>query len=193
MTSNSPTRRSTARFSAVRKLAAAAVLTGTLVTMGAGAASAGPLDDLDLLPEGTHKPAVTKPLKPTIPPLQPTERPANTDARPFLRYGYCAYNGFTVDFHDPDGSDLRMTVEIGFRRGWGPHQVWTMSYEKPVDAWFAELPSDANNIVVQATDEDGNFSYATHMDPQPRNGCNVTENAFNNDQNTDIFEVLGVR
>jgi hypothetical protein len=183
--------------STTTKLAAAATFAAMLIGVAPPSVSAGPVDDFEITLESTLPNDVTKPLspiKPGYPPLTPTIRPANTDERPFMRGGYCAYDTFYADFHDPDGSDLRMTVEIGFVQGTGRPQVRTMTYTKALDTWYAELPSGATHIVIQATDDDGNYSHAAKMDRRVRrNDCNVSINAFGNDQDTDIFEVIGAR
>ena len=183
--------------STTKKLAAAATLAAMLIGIAPGAASAGPIDDLEIPTESTLPGNVTKPLspiKPGYPPLTPTIRPANTDERPFMRSGLCAFDTFYVDFHDPDGTDLRMTVEIGFVQGSTRPQIRTMTYSKALDSWYAELPAGATHIVIQATDEDGNFSYGAKMDRRYGHiDCHVWSNAFHNDQDTDVLEVIGGR
>lgn len=167
--------------STTKKIAASAAIAASVVSFGAGAALAGPFDDFD------PKPPAPIPIdKPFVP--VPTAPPsADTDERPIFRSAGCALDAVFVDFHDPDGSDLRMTVEIGFYEGRGGYQVHTMSYDKTHDAWIATVPEGAKGVVTQATDEDGTYSLGVHLRPSSSSDCSPREGHFNNDQDVDIF------
>ena len=193
MPARPPTPSAARRRSRVRKLVASALLGCSLLVAGVESASAFSLDGPTIT-----DPGIIGPIKPSLPPwVQPIAPTLNVDAPPEFRSSDCSGRQYWADFGDPDGSDLRMTIEIGYVDPvTDEYRIVEMVYGKQLDRWHAEFSSRVEgDIVVQAIDEDGNYSSAVAMRRQHSTRSCVFNHdfAFTNDQNTDIFDLMGVR
>lgn len=165
------------RNSAKKKFVAGAATAAAILSLGAGAASAGPFDF----------PPIPVPGPSTPIPLEPAPVEPDTDLRPVMTSSLCSFGQVWVDFKDPDGTDLRMDVEIGYYVGRADYEVHTMTYSRHHDRWTATVPAEAKGVVVQATDEDTTYSLGVHLRPSLRTDCAPRQRHFNNAQDVDIF------